>query len=192
MGPRAALLVLCVLTALAPLGAAADEAAAWKALREGGAVALMRHADAPGGVGDPPGFRLEDCATQRNLSERGRAQARAVGARLRQEGIAIGRLLSSPWCRCLETARLLALAPVEVAPTFSNAFVLRDQRRALTEGARALLTAWTAPGTLLVVTHGSNIQALTGSTPGQGDIMVLTGGPVDGLRIIGTIAAPEK
>jgi len=56
--------------------ACADDAAnAWKALRAGGHVALMRHADAPGGVGDPPGFRVEDCATQRNLSAKGRADA---------------------------------------------------------------------------------------------------------------------
>ncbi|XSC46512.1 hypothetical protein ACF1BQ_012260 [Bradyrhizobium sp. RDT10] len=69
--------------------AGADDAAnAWKALRAGGHVALMRHADAPGGVGDPPGFRVEDCATQRNLSEKGRADAEKIGSRLKREGIA--------------------------------------------------------------------------------------------------------
>ena len=69
--------------------ACADDAAnAWKALRAGGHVALMRHADAPGGAGDPPGFRLDDCATQRNLSEKGRADAAKIGVRLKQEGIA--------------------------------------------------------------------------------------------------------
>ena len=62
--------------------AGADDAAdAWKALRAGGHVALMRHADAPGGVGDPPGFRVDDCATQRNLSEKGRADAAKIGSR---------------------------------------------------------------------------------------------------------------
>ncbi len=67
---------------------AADEAAgAWKALRAGGHVALMRHADAPGGAGDPPGFRVDDCATQRNLSEKGRADTAKIGERLKQEGI---------------------------------------------------------------------------------------------------------
>jgi hypothetical protein len=66
--------------------AGADDAAdAWKALRAGGHVALMRHADAPGGVGDPPGFRVEDCATQRNLSAKGRADAEKIGSRLKGE-----------------------------------------------------------------------------------------------------------
>src|SRR5262245_58797444 len=75
--------------------AAADERAAWTALRAGGYVALMRHGDAPGGVGDPPGFRLDDCSTQRNLSPRGRAQARAMGVKLKAERIAIGKFISS-------------------------------------------------------------------------------------------------
>ncbi len=80
--------------------ACAEDGAAWAALRAGGHVALMRHADAPGGVGDPPGFRIEDCATQRNLSARGRADALRIGVRLKSEGIAVEKILSSPWCRC--------------------------------------------------------------------------------------------
>ena len=109
-------LAFCLLIAMGhPMkGAATDGEAAWSALRRGGFVALMRHADAPGGAGDPPGFKLEDCTTQRNLSEKGQANARAVGTRLKAEGIVIGRLLSSPWCRCLDTARLLEIGPVEI------------------------------------------------------------------------------
>ena len=80
--------------------ASADEAEApWTALHAGRHVALMRHTDAPGGAGDPPGFRVDDCATQRNLSAKGRADAARIGARLRSEGIAVERILSSPWCR---------------------------------------------------------------------------------------------
>src|SRR5215211_8168452 len=105
----------------------ADEAAAWAALRLGGHVALMRHADAPG-AGDPPGFKLNDCTTQRNLSDRGRADAKAVGDRLRAEGVRVAKLLSSPWCRCLETAQILNLGAVEIEPAFSNTFVLADRR----------------------------------------------------------------
>ena len=171
---------------------AADEAAAWAALRSGGSVALMRHADAPGGAGDPPGFRLDDCSTQRNLSEDGRAEARAAGARIKAEGIAIGRLVSSPWCRCLETARLMELGPVAVEATFSNAFVLSDQRPRLTEGAKALISGWKGPGTLLVVTHGTNIQALTGRNPAQSEIVVVAAGSGDTLPVLGTIPAPAR
>jgi hypothetical protein len=108
--------------------ASADEAEAWTALHAGRHVALMRHTDAPGGAGDPPGFRVDDCATQRNLSAKGRADAARIGARLRSEGIAVERILSSPWCRCMDTATLLELGPVEAAPTFGNVVVLSDLR----------------------------------------------------------------
>jgi len=157
--------------------AVADDAAdAWKALRSGGHVALMRHADAPGGAGDPPGFRIDDCATQRNLSEKGRVDAEKIGSRLKGEGIAFEKILSSPWCRCIDTARLLNLGTVETEATFGNVVVLKDQRQTLTTGARALIARWTAGGNLLVVTHGANIQALTGVWLASGEIVVVKGG----------------
>jgi len=157
--------------------AGADDAAdAWKALRAGGHVALMRHADAPGGVGDPPDFRVEDCATQRNLSAKGRADAEKIGLRLKGEGIAFEKILSSPWCRCIDTARLMDLGTVETEATFGNVVVLKDQRQALTTGARALITQWTAGGNLLVVTHGANIHALAGVWLASGEIVVVKGG----------------
>jgi phosphohistidine phosphatase SixA len=156
--------------------AAADEAAsAWKALRAGGHVALMRHADAPGGAGDPPGFRVDDCATQRNLSEKGRADAAKIGERLKQEGIVFEKILSSPWCRCIDTANLLNLGAVETEATFGNVVVLRDQREALTAGARALIAKWNGPSNLLVVTHGANMAALTTLWPASGEIVVVRG-----------------
>ena len=106
--------------------ASADEAEAWTALHAGRHVALMRHTDAPGDAGDPPGFR--DCATQRNLSAKGRADAARIGARLRSEGIGVERILSSPWCRCMDTATLLELGPVGAEPTFGNVVVLSNQK----------------------------------------------------------------
>lgn len=174
MSNRIALVALTLVVALAAaVPVRADEAAAWTALRAGGHVALMRHTDAPGGTGDPPGFRLEDCATQRNLSDKGRAEATQIGARLKAEGIAFENILSSPWCRCMDTARLLDMGPVEPAPTFSNVVVLREQTLTLTEGARALIAGWQGAGTLLVVTHGANIRALTGISPATGEIVVV-------------------
>ena len=157
--------------------AGADDAAdAWKALRAGGHVALMRHADAPGGVGDPPGFSVDDCATQRNLSEKGRVDAEKIGSRLKGEGIAFEKILSSPWCRCIDTAKLMNLGTVETEATFGNVVVLKDQRETLTTGARALIARWTARGNLLVVTHGANIAALTTISPASGEIVVVRGG----------------
>lgn len=183
---RRIILVIALLAAAAG-PAWADDAAAWAALRRGGAVvALMRHADAPG-AGDPPGWRLGDCTTQRNLSARGRADARTAGERLRAERIPIARLISSPWCRCIDTATLMNLGPVRTEPTFSNAFVLSDQRAALTEGARALIGRWRGPGTLLVVTHGANILALTGHNPAPGEIVVVAVGADGSLQVLGSL-----
>jgi phosphohistidine phosphatase SixA len=150
------------------------EAAALSALRQGGVVALMRHADAPGGAGDPPGFKLDDCSTQRNLSTEGRGNATAIGVRLKAEGVAFAKILSSPWCRCVDTARLMDMGEVEIAPAFSNIVVLSSERAEIIENGRKVIEAWSGPGTLLVVTHGANIQALTqGRNPSQGEIVVV-------------------
>ena len=118
--------LLAALLAGACTLAGADDSAAWAALRRDGAVALVRHGEAPG-VGDPAGWKLDDCATQRNLDDAGRAQARALGARLKAERIPIRRVLASPWCRTTETATLLGVGAVQSEPTFANAFVLSDR-----------------------------------------------------------------
>ena len=185
---RTLLLTFALLAALSP--ARADEAAAWAALQRGAVVALMRHADAPG-AGDPPGWRLDDCGTQRNLSAEGRADARAVGDRLRKTRVPIAKVLSSPWCRCVDTASLLAMGPVQIEPTFSNAFVLSDRRAELTQGARRLIASWRGPGSLLVVTHGSNIQALTGRSPASAEVLVVSAQADGSLREIGSLAPPR-
>ena len=168
--------------------ASADEAeTAWTALRTGRHVALMRHTDAPGGVGDPPGFRLDDCASQRNLSAKGRADAARIGARLRSERIAVERIVSSPWCRCMDTATLLGLGPVAAEATFGNVVVLSDQRQSLTAGARAVIGQWQGRGILLVVTHGANIAALTGISPASGEIVVVRKGSGDSVESVGRL-----
>src|SRR5688572_28986342 len=90
---------------LLPLTAGADDAL-WALLKKGGQVVLIRHAVTTPGVGDPPGFTIQDCKTQRNLTAAGRKEAERLGAAFRQRAIPVGRVLSSPWCRCLETAKL--------------------------------------------------------------------------------------
>ncbi|MFZ1068724.1 MAG: histidine phosphatase family protein, partial [Pseudolabrys sp.] len=86
--------------------AADDNASAWTALRADGHVALIRHASAPGSAGDPADYKLDDCATQRNLSEQGRAEAHALGERFRTQRVKVGKIVSSQWCRCRQTADL--------------------------------------------------------------------------------------
>jgi hypothetical protein len=109
---RLALAALAVSLTITPAGAAQDATEAWGALVAGGHVALIRHGNAPGTSpgqgGDPPGFKVDVCTTQRNLDELGRAQAKALGEALRSRGVRVDRIRSSPWCRCLDTARLMA------------------------------------------------------------------------------------
>jgi phosphohistidine phosphatase SixA len=182
------LLVLTTAIPGAP-GSLAQDATAFAALRVNGAVALMRHGDAPGGTGDPPGFKLNDCSTQRNLSAKGRLDATRTGQRLKAERVGVGKILSSPWCRCLDTAKLLGIGRVEVAPTFSNVKVFQSRSAALTSGARQIIRRWKGPGALLVVTHGVNIEALTGVNPAQGEIVVVKAEPGGRIRAIGRISA---
>jgi phosphohistidine phosphatase SixA len=185
------LLLLCVSSAAVAEDAAApeDTGTLWAALRAGGHVALVRHGATAGGAGDPPGFRLDDCATQRNLTDQGRAEARRLGEQFRSEDVAVGKLISSQWCRCQETAALMDLGPVELSPTFNNAFTLRDRVGELTAGARAIIAAWTEPGTLVVVTHGANILPLTGVTPEEGGMVIVKPDPGSAakLRTLGRI-----
>jgi broad specificity phosphatase PhoE len=120
-----ALVPLAMLLIGAPV-AAEDFQEAWAALVNGGHVALVRHGNAPPGYGgDPPGFKIDDCATQRNMDDRGRAQAKAVGAAFRQHGVRADKILSSPWCRCLETATVQGL--VGILPGQAETVVLRPR-----------------------------------------------------------------
>lgn len=170
--------------------AAADDAArAWDALRGDGHVALIRHASAPG-TDDPKGYTLDDCKSQRNLSEQGRAEARALGERFRAQKVKIGKVISSQWCRCRQTAELMDIGPVEEAPTFNNAYMLHEQRDELTAGARAVIATWRGPGTLVVATHGANILALLGFHPAQGEVIVVKpdAGAEKKMRLVGRIA----
>jgi phosphohistidine phosphatase SixA len=188
----AAMLAILLAFGAGARGAGADEEAAWAALRAGGHVALMRHTDAPGGTGDPPGFKLGDCSTQRNLSAKGRDDAGQIGARLKAENIAIDKILSSPWCRCVDTANLLELGPVQTESTFGNVVVLTEQRDALTEGGREVITAWTGKGALLIVTHGANIRALTGVSPSTGEIVVVKTGADGSIAPVGRIPPLDR
>lgn len=164
---------------------------AWSLDLRDGDVVLYRHALAPGG-GDPPGFRLGDCSTQRNLSDAGREQARRLGQALREQlgGVAVGAVWASPWCRTLETARLaFAAPPVQAQPAFASFFEQPDREAAALAAAREQLAAWRGPGVLVVVTHQVNITGLTGVFPASGEGVALRwDGPEP--RLLGRIAPP--
>ena len=97
--------LFALLAALFVPAAHADEAL-WAKLKAGGNVVLIRHTSTEAGLGDPPGFKLGDCATQRNLSEAGREEARRLGRQFKFRAINFTTARSSQWCRCQETARL--------------------------------------------------------------------------------------
>ena len=144
----------------------------------GGHVLMIRHAEAPG-IGDPDGFRLDDCATQRNLSESGREQARRIGAWLRARGIERARVYSSQWCRCMDTARLLSLGSVTELPALNSFFEHPENREPNLTALRRFLAGQPRDGELIVlVTHQVTISALTGefTSSGHGVLLALTEG----------------
>jgi len=167
---------LCVVFAsvvlICPSLATADEAL-WDLMRGGGQVVFMRHAVTTPGVGDPAGFRLEDCTTQRNLTDAGREDARRVGAAFLSRGIPVGRVLSSPWCRCLETARL-AFGGSETWTPLSNLFDNRAREAEQMRALREIAGRRPAGSNVLLVTHGSVVLPLTGIQPAPAELVVLT------------------
>jgi broad specificity phosphatase PhoE len=194
---RLAAAALVLSLALAPAVAADETKDAWDALVAGGHVALIRHGSAPGpslgAGGDPPGFRINDCQTQRTLDEAGRREARALGEAFRTRGVPVDRVLSSPWCRCLDTARLMAVGRVEESWALVPATDRNPQAPAALAALKEMVAAWRGPGTLVLVTHGLTVRAMVGIVPGQAETAVLkpTPGSGPGFRVVGRIAAPQ-
>lgn len=156
-------------------------------LDQGGYVLMVRHARAPG-TGDPDHFRLGDCATQRNLDDEGRAQARRLGARLRAAGIVSAGVYSSQWCRCLETAALLDLGPVEELPALNSFHQRPADRQPKLEALREFLAGLPADGPLVVlVTHQVTIAAITGRGVVSGEAVVLAADGTEDPRVVGRI-----
>jgi broad specificity phosphatase PhoE len=186
---RRALLALLLPPAGVP--AHADEAL-WRLLQAGGQVVLMRHALTTPGVGDPPGMVLDDCRTQRNLSDEGRAHARQLGDAFRARGVPIGQVLSSPWCRCLETARLAFGVSPEVSTALSNLFGRSDPQGQQVSRLRALVSRQPAGGNVVMVSHGSTIVALTGVSPAPAEMVVVTPLGSGKFTVAGRMEVPAR
>jgi len=178
--------VLAAFLSSSPAQSAEPESALWEALRSGGHVVLLRHALAPG-TGDPPGFRLGDCQTQRNLSMQGREQATRIGELFRNHGMQTARVFSSQWCRCLETARLLDLGPVEERPVLNSFFNDFSRRDPQTGELRGWLDELPLSEPVVLVTHQVNITALTGVYPASGELVIVRRGENGNLDVIGTV-----
>jgi broad specificity phosphatase PhoE len=173
--PLLAPLLAAALALFAPWGVAAgvEDEEVWNLLRSGGQVVLMRHTVTPPGVGDPPGMRVDDCSTQRNLTDEGRRHAKAIGEVIRARGIQFERVLSSPMCRCLETARL-AFGRAEILNATVNPHAgVEDKPREVRE-MRALATEKRRGGNVILVSHGTTITGVTGLNVEPGEMIVVT------------------
>jgi broad specificity phosphatase PhoE len=170
---------------LVPAFAHADEAL-WAQLRAGGFVVFIRHGLTDPGVGDPPGFKLGDCKTERMLNAAGRAEAKRVGEAFRREKVPVAQVLSSEWCRCRDTATI-AFGAYEAWPALNNLFGRHEnadaQRRAMLERA----SRFRGPGNLVLVSHGSTIVQVAGVNPATAEMVVMKPAGAGKLELVGRI-----
>ncbi len=163
-------LLIIFLSAVLPV-----KAALLDLLQDGQHVLLMRHADAPG-YGDPVGYQLGQCSTQRNLGADGKRQAKLIGDWLVQQGIKEPKLFSSPWCRCLDTATLMHLGPLMIEPVLGSFFddmslEVQQTKQLATFIKKSLVEYSNKP--IILVTHHVNIQAFTGKVVDVGDMVLV-------------------
>ena len=165
-------LILSIIFSIILLNAKANEIN-WKTAQEGNKVILIRHALAPGG-GDPEGFNIKDCTTQRNLNQIGIDQSKKIGKLFKKNKVLIDQVLSSQWCRCKETAKhafknfkeFSALNSTFQSPYDKNEF---SQLKEL----KNFVKKWDGNGkNLILITHYSIITALTNAVPGSGEIVI--------------------
>ena len=174
------LAVLCLALAASCVPAGASDRV-WQALQAPGSVVVLRHSYAPGAF-DPPTAKLDDCSTQRNLDDNGRAQARRVGEAFRAQGVTAGTVLSSPRCRCLDTGRL-AFGRAEPWPPLQGALRDADLRARQLAAIRQRIAAHAGAEPLVLVTHGSVVTDLTGLDVRMGAFVVLRRG-ADGTHTV--------
>ena len=149
----------------------------------------MRHTQTTPGVGDPSGFKLDDCATQRNLNDLGKRQARTFGRALRKAGITIGAVYVSQWCRADDTARFVleAAGKSDLArttfPALNNVWDDDSRVDQQVKDIRAAIAKWRGPGALLMVSHGVTIRPAIGRSTSQGGFFVVEP-KADGFEVI--------
>lgn len=189
---RRALLALSLALPLAVTSEARADETLWGLLKAGGQVVLMRHAITTPGVGDPDGMVLADCKTQRNLSDEGRAHARQIGQVFRSRGVPVAQVLSSPWCRCMETARLAFGAEPEISTALSNLFGRADPQGQQVARFKTLASRRPTSGNVVMVSHGSTILALTGISPAPAEMVVITPQGGGKFAVAGRLEVPAR
>lgn len=179
---RNALVLLLSWPVLAAAQPAQDVAAR---LRAGRCAVLIRHGQTDPGVGDPPGFVIGQCATQRNLDETGRSRSRATGAWFRERGLQPSAVLSSAWCRCIDTAQL-AFGRHELWAPLNSSFGRSEARDAARPLMMERLSRIGAGSFEVWVTHQVNISAFAGEPTSMGEGLVVdAAGKVQGRSSFG-------
>jgi phosphohistidine phosphatase SixA len=176
-------------SAWAAPGDALTSAEASRLLTAGGVALLLRHGQTDAGVGDPPGFTLDNCKSQRNLSSEGRAQVRGMAERAKKSGIRFARVYTSAWCRCRETAQALAESKDQVRdwPVLNSQFADNPRIADANEQILALLRTSPANESWLLVSHQVNIAAVTGISPASGEGVLVRVTPT-GLSVLGRVS----
>jgi len=157
---------------------------AWNLAQKGNKIILIRHSLAPGG-GDPAGFKIDDCKTQRNLSKKGINQSKKIGKLFKKNKVLIDQVLSSQWCRCKDTAKFAFGEYKEFTAlnsTFQSPFD-KNEGKQLKE-LYNYVKKWNGNGkNLVLITHYSIITAVTNAVPSSGEIVVVD----KNFKVLGTI-----
>ena len=169
---------------------AADEEV-WALLKKPGYIVLLRHSNAPGQVAESNDMDFKNCAIQRNLDADGRAQAGRIGNEFRKRGLKQVRVISSLYCRALDTAKLMKLGPVTPQPVLNQVFLadILGMREAGTKG-RALLKSIPARQLAVLVSHVTNIQSIAGVQLDSGQMAVVHLDPAGEVVVDGKITIP--
>ena len=156
----------------------------WQDLAKGNRIILIRHSIAPGG-GDPAGFNLQNCKTQRNLSKEGIEQSKKIGEIFKKNNIPIDQVLSSEWCRCKDTAHF-AFQNFETFSALNSTFsapYTKNQDKQIKD-LKKFINQWNSNNkNLVLITHYSIITAVTDAVPSSGEIVVTD----KNFRVIGTL-----
>ncbi len=178
-----------------------NDAKTWARLERGGYIIVIRHASTVAGIGDPPGFTLDDCATQRNLSAEGRAQAGRWRAAISAHRVPIGDVFSSAWCRCVDTAALAfgtpetstaSSAPPKVWAALNSFFESAQNEATQTASVKSKLagliqTNKKAGKNAVLVTHQVNVAALTGVSPRSGEAVIIQVDARGNVMVVGRL-----
>ena len=156
----------------------------WNLAQEGNKIILIRHSLAPGG-GDPTGFKINDCKTQRNLNRTGINQSKKIGKLFKKNKVPVDQVLTSQWCRCKDTAKYAFENYKEFTAlnsTFQSPYN-KNERKQLKE-LYSFVKKWSGNGkNLVLITHYSIITAVTNAVPSSGEIVITD----KNLKVLGTI-----